>query len=132
MYPNKSLTMDKTPDIPSELMRHFIRGYFDGDGSIILSHNTSYYRRENNVKKYIYPTYCFLLLGTHIFLEKIIENLPKLHYSILPTKTKEIKTLRVCAKCDFDILYSFLYNDSTIFLNRKHLKWLEIKSAFMK
>lgn len=35
IYPNKSLTF-RIPNIPDEYMRHFVRGYFDGDGSIYV------------------------------------------------------------------------------------------------
>jgi hypothetical protein len=38
--PNKSLDM-KFPDIPHEYLRHFIRGFFDGDGSVYLEHGKS-------------------------------------------------------------------------------------------
>jgi intein/homing endonuclease len=38
MVPNKSLVL-KFPDIPKEMYRHFIRGYFDGDGSLCLHIN---------------------------------------------------------------------------------------------
>ncbi|MGL5692748.1 MAG: LAGLIDADG family homing endonuclease, partial [Peptostreptococcaceae bacterium] len=34
LYPNKSLTIEKMPEINNDLKRHFLRGYFDGDGSI--------------------------------------------------------------------------------------------------
>ena len=32
--PNKSLTLQFPTEVPDELMHHFIRGYFDGDGHI--------------------------------------------------------------------------------------------------
>lgn len=34
LTPNKSLTMQFPKNIPSDLMHHFVRGYFDGDGCI--------------------------------------------------------------------------------------------------
>lgn len=37
--PNKSLVLTFPKDIPENLIHHFIRGYFDGDGSVfILNH----------------------------------------------------------------------------------------------
>lgn len=35
LYPNKSLTI-KFPDIPSNYLADFIRGYFDGDGCVMI------------------------------------------------------------------------------------------------
>lgn len=34
VYTCKSLTLEHVPNIRKNLMNHFIRGYFDGDGSI--------------------------------------------------------------------------------------------------
>lgn len=36
LVPNKSLSLD-FPDIPSDYARHFIRGCWDGDGSVYVS-----------------------------------------------------------------------------------------------
>ena len=38
--PNKSLDM-KFPEIPNEYLRHFVRGFFDGDGSVYLEYGKS-------------------------------------------------------------------------------------------
>lgn len=38
--PNKSLNMS-FPEIPNDYLRHFIRGFFDGDGSVYLESNKS-------------------------------------------------------------------------------------------
>ena len=86
LYPNKSLTIERLPKIRDDLVRHFIRGYFDGDGSIILSHNSSYYKNADKVIKYVYPTYCFMILGTQGFLENIIKVTNFNYAKIYPTK----------------------------------------------
>lgn len=130
LYPNKSLTISELPKIKNELMRHFIRGYFDGDGSILLSHNSSYYKNGNIVKKYIYPTYNFIILGTENFLKSIIKEANFNYAKIRDTKTKEIKSLNICAKKEFDNIFNYLYLNSTIKLERKYNKWNEIRSAF--
>ncbi|MBU3189368.1 hypothetical protein K9O30_09680 [Clostridium bowmanii] len=132
LYPNKSLTLNNIPNISEFLLRHFIRGYFDGDGSIMLSKNSSYYRTDNAVKKYEYPSYTFMILGTKEFLEKIVIIMKLSHYIITNTKTEEIKCLRVTAKCDAQYLYNYLYDNATIYLERKNSKWLKVLSAFMK
>ncbi|MEL3972227.1 LAGLIDADG family homing endonuclease [Rossellomorea oryzaecorticis] len=38
IQPNKSLSI-QLPTIPDSYLNHFIRGYFDGDGSIYKSRN---------------------------------------------------------------------------------------------
>ena len=130
LYPNKSLTIDSIPIIREELVRHFIRGYFDGDGSILLSHNSSYYKSYDGIIKYVYPTYNFTILGTKNFLKQIISNAEFKYAKIRNTKTEQIKSLNICAKKEFDYIFNYLYLDSTIKLERKYNKWYEIKSAF--
>ena len=36
MNPRKTYTNDPFPDVPNDMLPHFIRGYFDGDGSVSL------------------------------------------------------------------------------------------------
>lgn len=131
LYPNKSLTLEKMPCIDEKLIRHFIRGYFDGDGSIILSHNTSYYKATGGTIKYIYPTYCFMILGTENFLYDILEKTKFKHAKIYDTKSEKMKCLKINAKKEYQNIFNYLYNNSTIKLERKYNKWNEIKSAFM-
>lgn len=130
LYPNKSLTIDTLPQIDKKLVRHFIRGYFDGDGSIVLSHNTSYYKAIDVVIKYIYPTYCFMILGTKGFLEEIIKEAEFNYAKIHNTKSEKIKCIKINAKKEFNNIFKYLYDNSTIKLQRKYNKWNEIKSAF--
>lgn len=130
LYPNKSLSIAELPSLRDDLIRHFIRGYFDGDGSIILSKHTSYHIVNGNMKKYIYPSYSFGLLETEMFLKNIALITNFNHVKIINTRTEKIKELRVCAKCEFLNIFNYLYEGSTICLNRKYNKWLEIMSAF--
>ena len=130
LYPNKSLTIDTLPQIDKKLVRHFIRGYFDGDGSIVLSHNTSYYKAIDGVIKYIYPTYCFMILGTKGFLEEIIKEAEFNYAKIHNTKSEKIKCIKINAKKEFNNIFKYLYDNSTIKLQRKYNKWNEIKSTF--
>lgn len=130
LYPNKSLTMESMPKLKEELVRHFIRGYFDGDGSILLSHNSSYYKSYDGIIKYIYPTYSFIILGTESFLDELIKKADFKYAKIRDTKTEQIKSLKICAKKEFNYIFNYLYLDSTIKLERKYNKWNEIKSAF--
>jgi hypothetical protein len=68
-WPRKSLTL-KFPCINDELLPHFIRGYFDGDGSITFN-------KPNVIKIYF--------LGTKNFLEEMQRRLNKvLGLSIRP------------------------------------------------
>jgi hypothetical protein len=61
LTPNKSLTMD-FPQMPPEYVRHFIRGCWDGDGSVYITGG----KIEAN-----YTT------GSKIFIEKLVQELYK-------------------------------------------------------
>jgi len=115
---NKSLTIRevKTPD---HLMSHFIRGVYDGDGSI------SGYRRTHLQ---------FMIAGNRPFMEQIQEilikecNLNKTR--IYPLKGKAHKVQYTGIQV-LKIL-NFIYKDSNqgIRLDRKYGKFLDLKKKF--
>lgn len=132
LYPNKSLTMESLPKLDEKLLRHFIRGYFDGDGSVILSHNTSYHIVDGKNKRYEYPTFSFDLLGTEKFLLEVKEVMQLKHHKLLNTKTEGIKRLVCRSKKEAKDIFKYLYLDSSIYMNRKYEKWNYVLSAFVK
>lgn len=132
LYPNKSLTMKDFPLIPRALERHFIRGYFDGDGSVVLSKNSSYYKGHGFIKKYEYPTIHIAFLGTEAFIRRLAEKMDLDHVLIRNTKTSLIKELRISSKKESSRIFGFLYKYADIFLERKYKKWLSFESAYVK
>ena len=114
--PKKSLSLKINFDlIPKELRNHFIRGYFDGDGSI------NKYQREN--KKYLEWEISFV--SSKMFLNQILEEL------------KKEKNLYSCgnnfrvsfkAKNDIKDILNYLYKDATIYMDRKIEKAKEFKA----
>ena len=105
--PNKSLSLT-FPDIPQNLVKHFIRGYFDGDGCISRHvHNTC-------------VTPHIELLGTKQMLEQI------LLYSNISAKYKHDKrhseetwSLEWSKQEGIDFI-NYLYQDCSIYLDRKY------------
>lgn len=105
--PNKSLSL-KFPNIPQNLVRHFIRGYFDGDGCISRHvHNTC-------------VTPHIELLGTKQMLEHV------LLYSGISAKYKhdirhseETWSLEWTKDLGIEFI-NYLYNNCSIYLNRKY------------
>jgi len=65
--PNKTFKLNKVPIIPNELIKPFILGYFDSDGSICYSTET--------YKTSIYKKFRFTITGNYDFLKDLANYL---------------------------------------------------------
>lgn len=109
--PNKSLVL-KFPNLREDLIRHFIRGYFDGDGCISLSIEKRFVR------------VCFV--GTEDMLKNICHHFSKelgINIPVFRKKNKDSQNniydiqwgnFYTCRK-----IYQYLYKDCNIYLDRK-------------
>ena len=106
--------------VPQNLIRHFIRGYFDADGCI--SHSNG--KRTINGKLYEYGNYIWNIISKDkSILEeiKIALNYFDLHPNIY-ADSKGCFLISLTKKKEFQKLYNLLYEDSTLYLNRKKEK----------
>lgn len=123
--PRKSLTLE-FPDErifkSKDLIRHFIRGYFDGDGSVSWCKHGLL---SNGDIKYVENV---SFVGTNVFLEKINKFLGY-NFKIRNKSSKNYqnKAFQISAtnKKAREILHK-LYDNSTIYLDRKKDKFLFI------
>lgn len=108
-HPNKSLTLTFPTEnqVPLELIRHFIRGYVDGDGSVFIS---------NSLPR-------FSILGTHDMLDKIVKNMKWKSNQI--RKTKNIYSIEWGGNVALQQMHD-IYKDSNIYLDRKYTKYKEL------
>ena len=103
--------------VPQNLVKHFIRGYFDGDGSICA----------DIVKNGKTPTLLFQVCGTKDMLEHIaaavgIDNKPKQRGNYYDLRCKgNIKAMNI---------FDYLYNGATIYLERKYKIYSETKHQY--
>lgn len=105
----KSLTLDDVASrIPDSFRHHFVRGYFDGDGSIYHS----VYRGKRRV--------CVSFRGTLEFLRGLHSAIGLPVGGIYPKARPGIKTLSYCGKTRMYQIRDYLYRDASIFLERKH------------
>ena len=105
--PNKSLTLKFPNCIPNNLIRHFIRGYFDGDGCITRHVYVNTVSPAINV------------LGTSDFLNNII-NYSDTTPNIRHDKRHSEETLILEWHKDDGVKFiNYLYNNSSIYLDRK-------------
>jgi len=117
VHENKSLTLNFPTEnqVPKHLIHHFIRGYFDGDGSVYV------FNRYNNARKKTYVTIESCTVGTLEFLSEMSNVLSICDICV----KKEKRTVTNCYKYKLTgnvrciKFYNFLYKDATIYLERK-------------
>jgi intein/homing endonuclease len=120
--PKKSLVL-KFPNIEifssKDLVRHFIRGYFDGDGCI------TYKDKEHT-------TVCISVLGTSEFLNELQKN-ANISYKLSNNNKKSdiTKKFNIVGHPALDFL-DYIYKDATIYLDRKYQKYLEFCRLYKK
>ena len=105
--PNKSLSL-KFPNIPQNLVKHFIRGYFDGDGCISRHvHNTC-------------VTPHIELLGTKQMLEHVLlYSGISANYKHDKRHSEETWSLEWTKDLGIEFI-NYLYNNCSVYLNRKY------------
>nr|DAV25237.1 MAG TPA: endonuclease [Caudoviricetes sp.] len=114
----KSLVV-KMPDLDHELTRHFIRGYFDGDGNI-----------KNFDDKNGRHRYNFNIVGGEEMLNSISESMPCDLDLYKVKRVSPIFSLETTSREKLKEIYDFLYKDATIYLNRKKDVFSNLMSRF--
>lgn len=116
----KTLTLT-FPNLREDLIPHFIRGYFDGDGSVFL-HKDS--RKEYSYNEYLGINIC----GTKEFLVALTKHLPFLEEGQCIYKEKRRETncwnLKMISNIRSLELYHYMYKDcDDLYLSRKREKF---------
>lgn len=116
---NKSLIIDFPKDIPNKFLRHFIRGYFDGDGGV---HFGFYYCKSR--KKYRHTFTIKFASGSRQFLVDLlnyIRRYTKIKGGSMYSKPEGSYDLSFSVRDSF-ILYRFMYEGvkKKYFLERKY------------
>lgn len=97
--------------IPASLFNHFVRGFFDGDGTV------------EPFRLFFYGNYAFLSE-----LKIKLEEFTGIQFKI--TKNRSIFALYVCSKYSVYKFKQFLYKDATVFLERKLSSFPESSPVF--
>lgn len=125
---NKSTVGMIFPDIKDEFIPHFIRGFMDGDGSIIIKKVNYNYKRKTNHERKIKPIQRYKLkiafCSTDLnFLKTIAEYLPtkKIYFNYRQRK-QIVYILWIENPEDVKNCLNYLYKDAVYFFKRKHDK----------
>jgi len=110
--PQKSLKIDKIPNIPRDFVSHFIRGYFDGDGSLHYLKGTNNYRIS--------------FIGTQSFLMDTQKEL-QTNVSLYFGSSGKAYALQISGRKQIERILNYIYQDSTeqIRLDRKYQTYLD-------
>ena len=129
--PNKSKVV-RMPTIPKRFLSHFIRGYFDGDGSIFFG---AYKRNDRTTETLQFRITTSFASGSKEFLKDlqtlILKN-TNLKGGCLSKKSKDKEDFQLAfSTSDSEKMFQFMYNGATkdYFLERKFNKFQE---AFQK
>lgn len=128
-FQSKSLVL-KFPteeQVPKELIRHFVRGYFDGDGSVCKTTN----KVKRNDAVFVYLKSQIQICGTFEFLTELKKRLT-FNSSIVKDKRKITNTwsLSFSGIKRSHSFYKWLYENSHVYLNRKKEKFEDIFKNF--
>ena len=106
-------------DIPIELVPHFIRGYFDGDGTIIVWLSKEEGKSDRVRGKFeICAKYNYLLLE---FIEFFKQHNIKINLNYL--KRDDMYRISTSSKEELKKIYNLLYNNANFYLSRKFNKF---------
>lgn len=128
--PNKSIIGMSFPNLEKGLVRHFIRGFFDGDGTITGCLQKAKSRNTGKIIDSGLSRKVKLVCTSKSFLENINTNLKYLGLSnrkVIKDSSKVRKTplFRLCYSSLKDIkkLESLFYNNANYYLKRKKEKF---------
>lgn len=116
--PRKSLILKfpTSKQVPNHLLRHFVRGYFDGDGSVCCTN-----LKRGHVSIAGSVSFCAQLA------EKLEEQLGRFNVTV-PKQTPNIRIVQTGKQSILRAFYDYTYRDATIFLKRKKDKYDELKT----
>ena len=113
--PNKTFTIT-FPNLRNDLINHFIRGYFDGDGSISKSNKQ----------------YKFRLCGPSSMLNSVLFHIGFDNKLLKrwPNRSNDNFDIDIGGNVQVLKILNYIYKDATIYLDRKHKRYLELQSLY--
>lgn len=114
------------PEISENLIPHFIRGYFDGDGCL-----TCHKFNENSPRLIWVIKFC----GTENMLKNIYDNLPRRYnnpINLYQRYKRDNNNYCIDIGGNQQVLQilNYLYKDATIYLERKYKKYQELVEQY--
>lgn len=120
MLENKSLILEKPKHVPRDLEIHFIRGFYDGDGSLTCIRD----RGPGGA-------WSVKVTSTKGMLDFIKKHFGKEHLSLYHKKGTSEKTftLTMAGNIQVEKILDQMYKNSTVHLDRKYERYIEFKNS---
>lgn len=116
-FKKKTLILKPPTTVPKELLPHFIRGFFDGDGSIIKTAGKFY----EQYHKYNYSVSFSCMEEIGYWLQEYFG-----FGSVVYDKRKEFSvSYSISGNNVLEQFYHIIYDNATIYLDRKYLRFQE-------
>jgi len=116
---NKSLTVAMPKNIPPDLLSHFVRGYFDGDGCVYFKKHKS---KDRKNPRWVFQ--CRFISGSRKFIEGLYVLLKKFTKGGFIVNKTHNSGFELCySHRDSLALYNLMYNNASVkelFLERKY------------
>ena len=121
---NKGFTKDKSydyhiPILRKDLIRHYIRGYFDGDGCFTFT-NKSFHVNFVTASK---------VLNNDLLKILKSENFNPIENGYVNDFNTYMYRLDICRKNEKLKFLDWIYQDCNIYLDRKYKKYLKVKNS---
>lgn len=123
------------PNLPDEMMRHYLRGIFDGNGSTYFSIKAyiSTRRKSNLHWRYSKRISLYLDMGkrfTELLQEYLINNLGLKNKGCITLKCNRPDVrFTMNSKVDISKIYDYFYTDANYFLERKRERLAHVKAG---
>lgn len=118
--PVKSLILTYPDWMPDHLQKHFIRGYYDGDGGI-------HFNERNNAQIKIISSLDFITSLKNITTKKL-----NIHWLLRKHEESDVYTIYFSGNRQARKFLDWLYKDSNIYLDRKYNLYLELQNIIKK
>lgn len=124
VVPNKTynISFPKNNEVPKKLMKHFIRGLFDGDGSYTIFESKTKYKDKTYIRMAKEISFVCKNEGFITDLQKFIEAECGCVFKIHKNPRDDLPTLRLYDNEGIVKFIDYLYSDANICLDRKQEK----------
>lgn len=114
------------PNIDDEFVHHFVRGYFDGDGSVYFNNTSTNYNNNKKYYKYINASFTTGSMNFAYQLCSVLRNNGIVSHVLQDSRVENNSWyVKIYDRQSLKAFYEWIYRDADLYLERKKLKFTE-------